>query len=710
LLGYICAFEDTAKKPPVAQLYYPWNDEGFTQAEAFARTHDRKGVSIYSCIGVLRTTPRNKENVGALDKIVVDLDLRAMLEGREHVLEVLRRLPLLPEIRDSGRGIHAVWHLKEPLVDEAGLLEAEAVMRRLVTLLAGDPVPTHRAALLRHLGTHNSRDDGWRECCVLSSGTTCDISEFSEFFDLYDGTALLHYKDGKVPAVATATAPVDIDASLAAIAPGNVNDTRTRVAAAMISRGVAVEAALDQIIEEMRAVLGEHAAGWDWAKERQDCEWSCYRFVNKKMKEGTDLSNCLPKIHFDKWHDMLRAGRQPVLSRNSFGFFVRNGKNEPAEPAVKPIEAKPEVAPPEDGRPRTRFKLTRFCDLKMEVDADLYLIDEFIPSVGLTIVYGQKKCFKSFTVLDAMLHVAKGWDWHGRPVRQGPVIYAAFEGKNGTRHRKVAAAIHYGLTENDPTPLFVMSGSVNLIMDHKALISDCKAELAYAGITEPPVAVVLDTLNKSLHGSESKDTDMSNYIRAAEAIREAFQCAVIIIHHTGHEETGRPRGHSALSAAVDAQLLVERSGDNATITVELMRDGPEEISLTVGTKKIPIGFDRKGKVIESLVIVPVTEPDPPLMTRRRGWPKALIVFRDALLEAIVVHGEDFRVEGGPLVRAVDTERVRETFYKSYVTDGADPQQAQRKAFLRCLHQAQMKQLVGVRVFPTGRQLVWSARD
>ncbi len=63
------------------------------------------------------------------------------------------------------------------------------------------------------------------------------------------------------------------------------------------------------------------------------------------------------------------------------------------------------------------------------------------------------------------------------------------------------------------------------------------------------------TLNKSLLGSESKDADMSNYIRAAEAIRDAFQCVVMIVHHCGLDET-RPRGHTSLPGAVDAQLSV----------------------------------------------------------------------------------------------------------------------------------------------------------
>ena len=153
LLRYIAKFEDGARRPPVAQLYYKDTDEGRQKAEEFVRREDAKGYSIYSCIGLLRCMPRNKENVGALPHLVLDIDLRSVEETRERVIECLRELALPPsEIRDSGRGVHPVWLLKEPLTDDAGMAQAEHTMKRMAALLAADPEPTHRAALLRHLG------------------------------------------------------------------------------------------------------------------------------------------------------------------------------------------------------------------------------------------------------------------------------------------------------------------------------------------------------------------------------------------------------------------------------------------------------------------------------------------------------------------------------------------------------------------------------
>jgi hypothetical protein len=54
-----------------------------------------------------------------------------------------------------------------------------------------------------------------------------------------------------------------------------------------------------------------------------------------------------------------------------------------------------------------------------------------------------------------------------------------------------------------------------------------------------PAAVVIDTLNRSIAGSESDDRDMALYIQAADAIRDIFNCAVIIVPHCSIDATRR---------------------------------------------------------------------------------------------------------------------------------------------------------------------------
>jgi hypothetical protein len=117
--------------------------------------------------------------------------------------------------------------------------------------------------------------------------------------------------------------------------------------------------------------------------------------------------------------------------------------------------------------------------------------------------------------------------------------------------------------------------------------------------------VVLDTLNRSLQGSESSDEDMTAYVRAADALREAFGCAVLIVHHCGIDGT-RPRGHTSLTGAVDAQLAVKRDGaGNIEVKVEWMKDGPEGDTIYSRLEAVDVGLDEDGEAITSCVIVPV---------------------------------------------------------------------------------------------------------
>jgi hypothetical protein len=161
--------------------------------------------------------------------------------------------------------------------------------------------------------------------------------------------------------------------------------------------------------------------------------------------------------------------------------------------------------------------------------------------------------------------------------------------------------------------MFIVPGRADLIRDHASLIGDMRGQLADAGVSAPPKAVILDTLNKSLTGSESKDVDMANYIAAAEAIQKAFGCLVVIVHHHGIEES-RPRGHTSLRGAVDAQIKITRDERNNIIAeIEDMRDGPEGAQIASRLVVVEVGTDMTGKHITSAAVEPVDAP--PTMQR-----------------------------------------------------------------------------------------------
>jgi RecA-family ATPase len=288
-------------------------------------------------------------------------------------------------------------------------------------------------------------------------------------------------------------------------------------------------------------------------------------------------------------------------------------------------------------------------------------------------------------------------------VRQGAVVYCAFEGAHGYKKRVEALRRHYDLPEDATVPLYIMPGQANLIAEHGVLISDISEQLGKVR----PAAVVLDTLNKSLFGSENKDVDMGAYVRAAEAIRDAFGCVVVIVHHCGYDDT-RPRGHSSLPGAVDAQLAVTRTEEVITVTVEMMRDGPEDTQVVSAVEVIEVGQDQNGKTLTSLAVVP-SDADA-AARERHGWPRGMSVLHAALKSVLASKGEMFQPEAGVLaVRAADQWFVRDRFYATYAEDEEDTTKRQaklQKAFVRALADAQHRGIIRIMRTEGGQTMVW----
>lgn len=66
-------------------------------------------------------------------------------------------------------------------------------------------------------------------------------------------------------------------------------------------------------------------------------------------------------------------------------------------------------------------------------------------------------------------------------------------------------------------------------------------------------------------GSDFAILGLSDFIQAADAICEAFNYVVIIVHHCCIDGA-RPRGHSSPTGAADGQIAVKRDKDGIITT------------------------------------------------------------------------------------------------------------------------------------------------
>ena len=350
---------------------------------------------------------------------------------------------------------------------------------------------------------------------------------------------------------------------------------------------------------------------------------------------------------------------------------------------------------------RPRFSLTRFADLKAS-KAPPQLIRGLIPRVGLTVVWGPPKSGKSFVVFDAMMHVAIGEDYRSREVSWGPVVYCAFEGAEGYGKRAAAFRKHHELGDKLNPPFYLVSARMDFVRDHSDLIACIRRTLG----DDAPVAVVLDTLNRSLPGSESSDQDMAAYIRAADAVREQFNCAVVIVHHCGID-TSRPRGHTSLTGAVDAQLAVKRdAGDNVILEVEWMKDGPEGDVVASRLDAVEVGTDDDGHPITSCVVVPVDDFLVTTASKAPRLTKAAQTALRALVEAVGECGDippaSRHIPTG--VRVVTVDQWRDYAYRMGISTSSEDR-AKQQAFKRAY-----EYLIGGRHVACWDSQVWLTKE
>jgi RecA-family ATPase len=207
-----------------------------------------------------------------------------------------------------------------------------------------------------------------------------------------------------------------------------------------------------------------------------------------------------------------------------------------------------------------------------------YIIDGFIEAGALGMLWGPPGSFKSFIALDWALCVATGTKWFGLPVRQGPVIYIAGEGRRGIARRMKAWCTANSIDPASITDFYATSGAVNAREPHFA-----KEIVAMSEVIGKPALIVIDTLARNFGGGdENSAQDVGQLIDVVDRqLAQALGCTVLLVHHS-KKEGGDYRGSSALKGAVDFEYEVTRKGDTleCTLTCKKMKDSEQQKPVT----------------------------------------------------------------------------------------------------------------------------------
>jgi KaiC/GvpD/RAD55 family RecA-like ATPase len=132
------------------------------------------------------------------------------------------------------------------------------------------------------------------------------------------------------------------------------------------------------------------------------------------------------------------------------------------------------------------------------------------------------------------------------------------------------------------------------------------AAINAAGIT--PTLIVIDTLSKFTPGmKENAQEEVSAFLdQLSAALRERYDCTILLVAHAGHGDAKRPRGSSVLMANPDAEYIAEkpdRKQQNVLVSRDRFKDSPAFPTLAYTANVADLGrLDRYGEPVTTLVL------------------------------------------------------------------------------------------------------------
>lgn len=217
------------------------------------------------------------------------------------------------------------------------------------------------------------------------------------------------------------------------------------------------------------------------------------------------------------------------------------------------------------------FELTQWRDL--EVRPPDYLIAGTLEAESFACLFGMSGGGKSFMAIDWALSLASGTPWHGRAVKQAPVVYINGEGQGDLTRRLEA----WGIARKvDPQAVpFFLSRTAAQLSEPASLEAVTRAIEAAAERVGDPGLIVLDTLARNAGGiDENSAKDMGQVVRACDHLRETFAATVLLVHHSGKNPEQGARGSSALRAAVDTEFHCNSDRRGIRLGMTKSKSGP----------------------------------------------------------------------------------------------------------------------------------------
>tara|TARA_R110002049_G_scaffold188251_7_gene356618 strand:- start:12874 stop:14100 length:1227 start_codon:yes stop_codon:yes gene_type:complete len=276
-----------------------------------------------------------------------------------------------------------------------------------------------------------------------------------------------------------------------------------------------------------------------------------------------------------------------------------------------------------------------------------WIIENQLIDDTLTVIYGPPKQYKTFIALDMALSQATGLPFLGeyKVLKTGLVIYVACEGIAGLSHRVSAWCIDKGIEEisDNTVPFRRTTGPVQICNGGAAILAEECLRISEL-MQMPIVGIYIDTLARNFgDGDENRTQDMNTFVHQCDHhLREQFQCPVVVVTHTGHENSNRARGSIVLMASADAQFRVTADYPKVFYQPDFMKDAEAPEARVLICEKIDLGFnDQFGCPVSSLVLRMTEESMPSVAVRLTDDEKMALLHLSEEWVAYPVWRDDF---------------------------------------------------------------------
>lgn len=320
-----------------------------------------------------------------------------------------------------------------------------------------------------------------------------------------------------------------------------------------------VEGEFDAIVASQE--LGEPVASGSTGSGAWREEWSRY-FVGRTVTLLYDNDEPGRSGAIKAAHSLHLAGAAPRIAHWPDGLsqgydatdFFRDGGS--AETFREILSGATPFLPPGLSKPLDDF-------LKAKSIIKPMLVDTVWPAQAIGFIAGPPKSLKSWMALELSLAIATGKRFLNRyESHTARVLLVQQESSFYSFQRRVGAVrLRYGPTDE----LFIMS-NVGIDLTNEGQSEKLEEEIRRVR----PSLLVLDPFASFFSGDENSAKEVGAIVRLLRKWRDDYDTAICIVHHSnkgnGDRAGLRMRGSSALYAAAEAGIWMERKEDEASLT------------------------------------------------------------------------------------------------------------------------------------------------